>query len=90
VTTREVVKHAVQLVLAALAAAGAVASWFQVRTVVDVAPIAAGQPATTSIAYYPPMMVLTLFLATAAGIFAVLGVAGLCRVRSQVRTVRSH
>ena len=75
-------KHAVQLALACLAAAGSVASWFQVRTIVDVAPVAAGQPATTSVAYYPPMLVLTLFLVTMAGVLAVLGVAGLRRLRT--------
>lgn len=86
--TRQALKPGIQLVLAALATVGAVAGWWQVRTVVDVAPVAAGQPATTSIVYYPPMMFLTLVLATAAGIFAVLGVAGLCRIRSRVRTGR--
>lgn len=85
---RRILKPAIQLALAVLAAVGAVASWWQVRTVVDVAPVAAGQPGTTSIAYYPPMMLLTLVLATAAGVFAVLGVAGLCRLRSGVRTSR--
>lgn len=85
---RRILKPGVQLALAVLAAVGAVASWWQVRTVVDVAPVAAGQPATTSIAYYPPMMLLTLVLATAAGIFAVLGVVALCRLRTRVRTRR--
>ena len=87
-TVRDALKPGAQLVLAVLAAVAAVVSWWQVRTVVDVAPVAAGQPATTSIAYYPPMMLLTLVLATAAGIFAVLGVTGLYRLRSGVRTRR--
>ena len=81
-TVRDALKPVAQLVLAVLAAVAAVVSWWRVRTVVDVAPVAAGQPATTSIAYYPPMMLLTLVLATAAGIFAVLGVTGLYRLRS--------
>jgi len=89
VITRQALKPVVQLVLAALATAGAVTSWWRVRTVVDVAPVAAGQPATTSITYYPPMMFLTLVLATLAGILVVLGVAGLCRIRSRVRTGRA-
>jgi len=88
--TRHVLKPVVQLVLAVLAVWASVASWSGVRTVVDVAPVADGQPATTSIAYYPPMMVLTLVLATAAGIFAVLGVAGLRRLRSRIRTDRGR
>jgi hypothetical protein len=71
----------VQLVLASLALIGAVLSWLQVRSIVDVAPIADGQPATTSVAYSPPMMLLTMLLATAAGILLVLGVAGLVRGR---------
>ena len=87
-TVRDALKPVAQLVLAVLAAVAAVVSWWRVRTVVDVAPVAAGQPATTSIAYYPPMMLLTLVLATAAGIFAVLGVTGLYRLRSGVRTRR--
>ena len=44
-------RHIVQLVLAALALTGAVLSWLQVRTIVDVSPIADGQPATTSVVY---------------------------------------
>ena len=74
-------RHIVQLVLAALALIAAVLSWLQVRTTVDVAPIADGQPATTSVDYSPPMMFLTMLLATAAGVLLVLGVAGLVRAR---------
>ncbi len=70
-----------QLVLAVLAAAGAVVSWMQVRSIVDVAPVTDGQPATTSVLYDPPLMVLTMVLATAAGVLLVLGVAGLVRAR---------
>lgn len=76
-------RHAVQLVLAIAAAAGAVWSWLQVRSIVDVAPIADGQPATTSVVYDPPMMVLTMMLATAAGVLLVVGVAGVVRARRQ-------
>ncbi|WP_328350977.1 cytochrome c-type biogenesis protein CcmH [Mycobacterium sp. NBC_00419] len=74
-------RHVVQLVLAVLAAAGAVVSWLQVRSIVDVAPVTDGQPATTSVLYDPPLMVLTMVLATAAGVLLVLGVAGLVRAR---------
>ena len=70
-----------QLVLAVLAAAGAVVSWLQVRSIVDVAPVTDGQPATTSVLYDPPLMVLTMVLATAAGVLLVLGVAGMVRAR---------
>jgi hypothetical protein len=75
------VRHVVQLVLAALALTGAVPSWLQVRSIVDVAPVADGQPATTSVVYSPPMMLLTMLLATAAGVLLVLGIAGLLRAR---------
>jgi hypothetical protein len=73
------VRHIVQLVLGALALIGAVLSWLQVRSLVDVSPIADGQPATTSVAYSPPMMVLTMLLVTVAGVLLVIGVAGLRR-----------
>lgn len=71
-----------QLVLATLALIGAVLSWLQVRSIVEVSPIADGQPATTSVVYSPPMMLLTMLLATAAGVLLVLGVAGLRRARA--------
>ena len=71
----------VQLVLAALAAVGAVLCWLQVRSWVDVPPITDGQPATVSVVYDPPLMVLSWFLATTAGVLAVLGAAGLSHRR---------
>ncbi|BBY63202.1 hypothetical protein [Mycolicibacterium helvum] len=74
-------RHVIQLVLAALALAGAVITGLQVRSVVFVAPVADGQPSTTSAAYDPPLMMLTWALVTAAGVLAVLGVAGLVRAR---------
>jgi NO-binding membrane sensor protein with MHYT domain len=73
------VRHVVQLLLAVAAAVAAVLSWAQVQSLVDVAPVTEGQPATVSAVYDPPMMVLTLVLATAAGVLAVLGIAGLRR-----------
>jgi len=73
------VRHVVQLLLAVAAAVAAVLSWAQVQSLVDVAPVTEGQPATISAVYDPPMMVLTLVLATAAGVLAVLGIAGLRR-----------
>ena len=73
------VRHVAQVVLAVAATAGAALSWAQVQSLVDVAPITEGQPATVSVVYDPPMMVLTLVLATAAGVLATLGIAGLRR-----------
>jgi hypothetical protein len=54
-------------------------SWAQVRSLVEVAPVTEGQPATFSVVYDPPMMMLTLVLVTAAGVLAILGIAGLRR-----------
>jgi hypothetical protein len=51
----------------------------QVQSLVDVAPITEGQPATVSVVFDPPMMGLTLLLATAAGVLAILGISGLRR-----------
>jgi len=83
------VRHVGQAVLAVAAAAGAVLSWAQVRSLVDVAPVSEGQPATVSVVYDPPMMVLTLVLATAAGVLAILGIAGLRR-GSRVSTLDTY
>lgn len=74
-------RNLVQLVLAALALAGGVISAVQCRSLVSVSPVADGQPPTTSVVYDPPLMMLTWFLITAAGVLAVLGVAGLVRAR---------
>lgn len=75
-------RTALELVLAVVAAAGSVWSWLASQTTVPVAPILDGEPATTSIAYSPPMLVLTLMLATIAGILAVDGITRLRRARS--------
>jgi len=73
------VRHVIQLIVAVGAVAGAALCWSQAKTLVDVAPITDGQPATISAVYDPPTMVLALVLATVAGVLAVLGVAGLRR-----------
>jgi hypothetical protein len=72
-------RHIVLLVLAVAAAAAAVLCWSQVVSMVEVAPVTEGQPATASAVYDPPMMLLTLLLATTAGVLAVLGLAGMRR-----------
>ena len=74
-------RHLIQLIVAALAVAGAVVTGLAARSVVVVAPIADGQPSTTSASFDPPLMLLTWLLITAAGVLAVLGVAGLVRAR---------
>ncbi len=69
----------VELALACLAAVGCGASWLQARSTVDVAPVTAGQPTTTSVVYHPPMLTLALLLAALAGVLAVVAVARLRR-----------
>ena len=69
----------IELVLAVVAAAGCVLSWLAARSTVEVAPVIDGQPMTTSVVYSPPLLVLSMFLAMAAGVLAVLGVARLRR-----------
>jgi hypothetical protein len=69
----------IELLLAAVAAIGCVLSWIRARAMVQVEPIANGEPATTSVTYYAPLLVLALVLATAAGVLVVVGVARLRR-----------
>jgi hypothetical protein len=69
----------IELVLACAAVAGCAVSWSGVRSTVAVAPVADGQPATTSVVYDPSLLLLTLLLATAAGMLAVIGAAQLRR-----------
>jgi hypothetical protein len=44
-----------------------------------VAPVLDGEPKTTSVVYSPPLLVLSLFLATVAGVLAVVAIARLRR-----------
>ncbi len=74
-------RHVVQLILAVAAVAGAALCWSHVRSWVDVAPVTEGQPATVSVVYNPPLMMVAWLLATTAGVLAVLGVTGLRRRR---------
>jgi hypothetical protein len=69
----------VELALACAAAVGCAISWLGVRSTVPVAPVAEGQPVTTSVVYDPSLLLLTLLLATLAGILAVVGAARLLR-----------
>ena len=70
----------IELLVAVLAAAGAVASWFGAQSVVTVAPILPGQPQTTSVALSPPMLTVMLLLAIVAGVLAVIGLTRLRRL----------
>ena len=69
----------VELVLAFVALVGCVLSWQSAGEIAQAAPITDGEPSTTSVVYYPPLIVLALVLATAAGVLAVLGIARLRR-----------
>jgi len=70
-----------ELAIACAAVLGCALSWSQVRSTVQVAPVADGQPVTTSVVYDPPLLLLTLLLATVAGVLAVVGAARLRRAR---------
>ena len=59
-----------QLVLAVVAAAACGWSWVSARSSALVAPVADGQPATTSILYDPALISLALVLAAVAGVLA--------------------
>jgi len=68
-------KARVELVLAVVAAAGCALSWLAASSTVVVAPVLEGEPMTTSVLYSAPLLVLSLLLATVAGVLAVLAVA---------------
>ncbi len=74
-------RHVVQVVLALAAAVGAALCWPRISSMVDVAPVTEGQPATVSVVYHAPVLLLVWILATLAGVLAVLAVAGLRRRR---------
>lgn len=66
-----------ELTLAALAAVGSVVSWLAAGRTVTVAPVLDGQPSTTSMVYYAPLLTLSLLLATLAGVLLVLTITRL-------------
>jgi hypothetical protein len=70
-----------ELVLAGAALLGAGVSWSHARYPRAVAPIADGQPFTTSLVYNPQLLLLTMVLATTAGVLGVVGLARLRRAR---------
>ena len=71
----------IELSLAFFALAAASVTWAHARHTVTVAPVADGQPVTTSLVYHPQVLVLTLVLITTAGVLEVVGVARLWRER---------
>ena len=70
-----------ELALACAALVAAALSWSHTRSMVAVAPVADGQPATESLVYHPQQLVLTLLLVTISGVLAVVGAARLSRSR---------
>ena len=69
----------IELLMAVVAAVGCVLSWLAASSTVVVAPVLEGEPQTTSVVYSPPLLVLSLLLATVAGVLAVVGIARLRR-----------
>jgi len=69
----------VELVMAVVAAVGCVLSWLAASSTVTVAPVLDGEPQTTSVVYSPPLLVLSLCLATVAGVLVVIGISRLRR-----------
>jgi hypothetical protein len=69
----------IELVLAAVAAVGCVASWMAARSVAVAAPVIASEPSKATTVYDPSMVTLAMLLAAVAGVFVVLGVARLRR-----------
>jgi len=63
-----------ELVLAVAAAVGCIASWLAAQSTVVNAPVAEGEPPTTSVSYYPPWLLAAFVLGTLAGVLAVVGV----------------
>jgi hypothetical protein len=69
----------IELLVAVVAAVGCVVSWLAASSTVAVAPVLEGEPQTTSVVYSAPLLVLSLFLATVAGVLAVVGISRLRR-----------
>jgi hypothetical protein len=72
----------VELFLACAALVGAAVSWAHARHTVSVAPVADGQPFTSSLVYDPRLLLLTLVLVTTAGVLEVVAIARLWRERA--------
>jgi hypothetical protein len=67
----------IELLLAFVAVVGCVVSWLAASSTVAVAPVLEGEPQMTSVVYSAPLVVLSLFLATVAGVLTVDGIARL-------------
>lgn len=72
-------RAAVELVVAVVAAVGAVLCWVTARSVGMAEPVIPTEPPMPTVMYDPSLIMLAVVLATAAGVLAVLGVARLRR-----------
>ncbi len=71
------VRAVVELILAAAAGVASVYFWLAARTTELAPPVLPTEPSQVIAAYYPPLIALSLLLATVAGVLAVIGVARL-------------
>ena len=67
------------MLFAAAAAAVCVWSWCAAQSVVEVAPVADGQPSTTSVVHSAPQLTMAFLFAAVAGVLAVVAIANLRR-----------
>jgi hypothetical protein len=67
----------VELVLAVAAAVSSVYFWLSARTTEMAAPVLPSEPSQVTTVYDPPLIALSLLLATVAGVLVVIGVARL-------------
>ncbi|MDD4866675.1 MAG: hypothetical protein PHQ28_05970 [Mycobacterium sp.] len=81
-------RAALELGLGCVALVAAGVSWSHAARARHVAPIADGQPVTTSLVYNPQLLLLTLVLVTTAGVLAAIGITRLFRGRRPPNTAR--
>ncbi|MEI7716070.1 MAG: hypothetical protein WCI78_08270 [Mycobacterium sp.] len=79
----------IELTAAVLALLGAGACWLDSQHTVPVAPVAEGQPVTTSLVYDPALLLLTMLLLATGGMLAVAGI-GHTVVMTTSRSKRSR
>ena len=63
-----------ELLLAVAAAVGCVLSWLHAQSTVTIPPVADGEPSTTSVVYYPPLLAAAFVLGTLAAVLLVIAV----------------
>jgi hypothetical protein len=78
-----------EVVLAAVASAACVASSLASRSTVVNPPVSDGEPATASVSYYPPLVMLAFLLLALAGSMWVVAIARWRRLRRQSQLLQS-